>query len=73
MIGEWLDRYLPPAVAAIEAIVEAHPLDGVTAAALAVARTEARARIEALGVKTTDNVVAALEADADAGRVKGNA
>lgn len=70
-IGEWLDRYLPPAVAAVEALAEAHPLHGITAAALAVARTEARARLDALGVKTTDHVMAALEADVVAGSMKG--
>lgn len=61
VVGEWLDRYLPPAVGAVEAVAAAHPADGVTAAALAVAKSEARARLDALGVKTTDNVAAALE------------
>jgi phenol hydroxylase P1 protein len=62
-ISDWLDHDVPRAVAAIDAIAAAHPAGGLAAAAAATARAELRARLESLGVKRTDDVVAALEAD----------
>jgi hypothetical protein len=63
VIGEWVDRYLPPALAAVEAVAAAYPLDGVAADALAVSRAELRARLLALNVKLTGGAEAALEVD----------
>jgi len=65
VISEWLDRYIPAAAASIDAIVEAFPTGGVAARARATAGGEARARMEALNLKLTDNVAAALAADTD--------
>ena len=60
-VSEWLDRYVPAAVAAVEALAAGFPVGGVSAEALEIAKFELRARLEALNVKRTDNVVAALE------------
>ncbi len=61
VISEWLDRYVPAAVAALESLAAAFPVGGIAAEALEVAKSELGARLEALNVKRTDNVVAALE------------
>jgi phenol hydroxylase P1 protein len=64
-MSDWLDHDVPRAVAAVDAIVAAHPTDGLAAAAAATARAELRTRLESLGVKRTDAVVAALEGELD--------
>lgn len=61
VVSDWLDRYVPDAVAAIETLAAAFPVGGIATVALEVAKSELRARLEALNVKRTDNVVAALE------------
>ena len=61
VVSDWLDRYVPDSVAAVEALAAAFPVDGVAAEALDIAKSELRARLEALNVKRTDSVVAALE------------
>lgn len=60
-VSDWLERYVPDAVAAFEALAAALPVGGIAAEALEVAKSELRARLEALNVKRTDNVVGALE------------
>jgi hypothetical protein len=63
VIAEWLDVSVPAVAAAIDAVVEAFPHGGITAAAAATGRAELLARLEKLGVKMTDNVAAALSGD----------
>jgi len=65
VISAWVDRYLPLAAAAIDAVVEAYPLDGIGPRAAAVARTECRARLEKVNVTLTDHVAAALAVEGD--------
>jgi hypothetical protein len=60
VIGEWVDAYVPPAVAAIDALVAAFPTGGIAAAAAAKGRAELRARLEKVNVPLTENVLAAL-------------
>lgn len=60
-VSEWLDRYVPAAIAAVEALAAGYPVGGVSADALDVAKSELRDRLESLNVKRTDSVVAALE------------
>jgi phenol hydroxylase P1 protein len=64
-IGDWLDRFLPAAVSAVEAVASAHPLNGLTAEAVFVARNELRSRLDTLDVKLTGAVDAALDPDSD--------
>jgi hypothetical protein len=45
----------------MEALAAGFPVGGISAQALDIAKSELRGRLEALGVKSTDNVVAALE------------
>jgi hypothetical protein len=61
VVSEWLEKYVPASVAAVEALAAAFPVNGISAQALDIAKAELRARLEALNVKSTDNVVAALE------------
>ena len=65
VINGWVERYLPPAVAAIDALAEAYPLDGIGPRAAAIARTECRARLEKVNVTLTDHVTAALAVEGD--------
>ncbi len=60
-VSDWLDRYVPDSVAAVEALVAGFPVGGIAVDALDVAKAELRSRLEALNVKRTDSVVAALE------------
>lgn len=61
VVSEWLDRYVPAAVAVVESLAAAFPVGGIATEAVEVAKSELRARLEALNVKRTDSVVAALE------------
>ncbi len=61
VVSDWLDRYVPDAVAAVAALAAAFPVGGIAAAALETAKSDLRARLDVLNVKRTDNVVAALE------------
>jgi hypothetical protein len=65
VISGWVDRYLPIAATAIDAIVEAYPLDGIGPRAATVARTECRARLDKVNVTLTDHVAAALAVEGD--------
>lgn len=65
VIADWLDKWLPRAAAAVDAIVEAYPVGGVAARAAATARSETRARLDKIKVKITDNVASALAGDGD--------
>ncbi len=65
VIAEWLDKYVPAAAAAIDALAAAYPTDGVAARAVAKARVECRARLDRINVKLTDTVAAALADDGD--------
>jgi len=65
VIADWLDRYLPAAAAAMDALVAAYPTGGVAARAAAGARAELRARLERIEAKLSENVVAALAVDAE--------
>ncbi|HVE26875.1 MAG TPA: hypothetical protein VNC22_15800 [Sporichthya sp.] len=61
VVSDWLDRYVPAAVAAVESLAAGFPVGGIATEAVEVAKSELRARLEALNVKRTDSVVAALE------------
>ena len=61
VIAEWVDKWLPDAVAALDELVSAHPAGGVSAAAAQTARADAKARLEKLEVKLSDSVATALE------------
>jgi hypothetical protein len=65
VIADWLDRYTPAAVAAIDALVAAFPSDGVAAEAAAVAKAEASARIEKIDSTLLENIAAALASDVE--------
>ncbi len=65
VIADWLDMWMPRAAAAMDALVAAYPVGGTAARAAATARGEAKARLEKIGVKLTDNVAAALAGDVD--------
>jgi toluene monooxygenase system protein E len=65
IISTWVDRYLPIAAVAIDALAEAYPLEGIGPRAAAVARTECRARLDKVNVTLTDHVAAALAVEGD--------
>jgi len=67
VISDWVDRYVPAATEAIEALAAAYALDGIAAAAAATARAEALARLDKVKVKITDNVSTALASGEDLG------
>lgn len=66
VIADWLDKYVPAAVAAVEALAEAFPTDGIAARALTAAKAEALARIDKIDSRLTDTVAGVLATDADA-------
>lgn len=68
-ISEWLDNYLPTAVSAMDALAVAFPMDGLAADAANIARGELSDRLDALDIKRTDRVVAALEGCPDTSKV----
>lgn len=59
-LSDWFGNYLPAAVAAMDALVLAFPMDGLAADAATVARGELSDRLDALNLKRTDTVVAVL-------------
>jgi hypothetical protein len=61
VVADWVDKWLPDAIEAVDALVAGHPAGGVAAEAASVARTAAKARLEKLKIKLSDNVAAALE------------
>jgi hypothetical protein len=61
VINDWLDSYLPAAVAAIDAIAAGYPISGVSACAATNARAELRARLEKLTVGQSATVASALD------------
>jgi propane monooxygenase small subunit len=60
VIADWLDRRLPEAARAMDALVAAYPLDGVAVRAAGTARMELRARLERIEAPISENVAAAL-------------
>lgn len=68
-LSDWLDNYLPAAAAAVDALVVAFPMEGLAADAAAIARAELTDRLDALNIKRTDNVVAALVGDPDTSNI----
>ena len=64
-LADWLDQYLPRASAALDAVVAAYPLNGISATAAGTARAELRARLAGLGIDATDTTAAVLGAAPD--------
>jgi hypothetical protein len=65
VISAWVDRYLPIAATAIDALAEAYPLDGLGPRAASIAKAECRARLEKVNVTLTDHGTAALAVEGD--------
>jgi propane monooxygenase small subunit len=60
VIADWLDRWLPEAAAAMDALVAAYPLDGVAVRAAGTARAGLRDRLARIAAPISENVAAAL-------------
>lgn len=65
VIADWLDRYVPEAVAAVDALVAAFPTDGIAAEAASVAKAELAARIEKIDSTLSENIAAVLASDVE--------
>jgi phenol hydroxylase P1 protein len=65
VLGDWLDRYVPAAAAAMDTLALAYPAGGAAVAAASTARSELRARLEKVEAQLSENVVVALAVAAE--------
>jgi hypothetical protein len=61
VVAEWVEQYLPAAVAAVDALAAEYPSAGFAAGAAGTGRAELRSRLEKLDLELTGTSAAALE------------